>query len=74
MAIPAGAGIAGIAGMFIAVPAIGVVAATWRKVLSVLAVRREAVEASIVGSLQAAAEPSDSAIPIGATAIEPSTA
>ena len=36
VAIPAGAAIAGIAGMFLAVPAIGVVAATWRTVLSLM--------------------------------------
>jgi len=35
LAIPAGAAIAGIAGMFLAVPVIGVVAATWRTVLRV---------------------------------------
>jgi predicted PurR-regulated permease PerM len=36
LAIPAGSTIAGIFGMFIIVPAIGVVVATWRTVLSVL--------------------------------------
>jgi predicted PurR-regulated permease PerM len=36
VAIPAGAAIAGIAGMFLAVPAIGVVAATWRTLLSLM--------------------------------------
>jgi predicted PurR-regulated permease PerM len=35
LAIPAGAAIAGIAGMFLAVPVIGVVAATWRTMLRV---------------------------------------
>ena len=39
LAIPAGAAIAGIPGMFIAVPAIGVVAVAWRPVLSVLGMR-----------------------------------
>ena len=39
LAIPAGAAIAGIPGMFIAVPAIGVVAAVWRPLLSVLGTR-----------------------------------
>ena len=33
MAIPAGAALAGIVGMFLAVPFIGVIAATWRTVL-----------------------------------------
>ncbi len=36
VAIPAGAAIAGILGMFVVVPAIGVVAATWRTVLAVM--------------------------------------
>ena len=36
VAIPAGAAVAGILGMFIIVPAIGVVAATWRTVLGVI--------------------------------------
>ncbi len=36
VAIPAGAAVAGILGMFIVVPAIGVVAATWRTVLGVI--------------------------------------
>jgi hypothetical protein len=35
LAIPAGAAVAGIAGMFLAVPVIGVVATTWRTVLRV---------------------------------------
>jgi predicted PurR-regulated permease PerM len=36
VAIPAGAAIAGVLGMFFVVPALGVVAATWRAVLSVM--------------------------------------
>jgi len=36
IAVPAGSAIAGVFGMFLAVPLIGVVAATWRTVLSVL--------------------------------------
>jgi hypothetical protein len=36
VAIPAGAAVAGILGMFVVVPAIGVVAATWRTVLAVM--------------------------------------
>ncbi len=39
VAIPAGAAVAGIPGMFIVVPAIGVVAATWRTVLGVIGQR-----------------------------------
>ena len=38
MAIPAAAAVAGMMGMFIVVPAIGVVAATWRPILSLLGV------------------------------------
>jgi predicted PurR-regulated permease PerM len=37
--IPAAAGVAGILGMFIVVPAMGVVAATWRTILGVMAAR-----------------------------------
>ena len=40
VAIPAGAAIAGILGMFIVVPALAVVAATWRTVLAVIGTRR----------------------------------
>jgi predicted PurR-regulated permease PerM len=40
VAIPAGAAIAGILGMFVVVPALGVVAVTWRTVLAVIGQRR----------------------------------
>jgi predicted PurR-regulated permease PerM len=43
VAIPAGGAIAGVLGMFLVVPAIGVVAAVWRTVLAVMGVRRRAV-------------------------------
>jgi predicted PurR-regulated permease PerM len=46
MAIPAAAAVSGIAGMFLVVPALGVVAATWRPVLSLLAGRRARLEAA----------------------------
>ena len=36
LAVPAGAAVAGIAGMFMAVPVIGIVSATWRTVVAVL--------------------------------------
>jgi hypothetical protein len=42
MAIPAARAVAGILGMFLVVPAIGVVAATWRAVLALLAGRAAA--------------------------------
>jgi predicted PurR-regulated permease PerM len=47
VAIPAGAAVAGILGMFLVVPAIGVVAATWRTLLAVVdeAGRQEPVDA-----------------------------
>jgi predicted PurR-regulated permease PerM len=46
MAIPAASAVAGILGMFIVVPVLGVVAATWRTVMAIMAVRREAVAAA----------------------------
>ena len=48
MAVPAGAEIAGILGMFVVVPALGVVAATWRTVLAVVGQRREEIEEGVV--------------------------
>ena len=42
MAIPAGSEVAGILGMFLAVPFLGVVAATWRTVLQVFATHADA--------------------------------
>ena len=48
VAIPAGAAVAGILGMFIVVPILGVVASTWRTVLAVIGIRRrEASEAAL---------------------------
>ena len=44
LAVPAGAAIAGILGMFLVVPALGVVAATWRTVLAVVGQRRQEME------------------------------
>jgi len=43
LAIPAGAAVAGIAGMFIAVPVIGVVTATWRTIIAVLGSHSQAL-------------------------------
>ena len=42
MAIPAGSEVAGILGMFLAVPFLGVIAATWRTVLQVFATQADA--------------------------------
>jgi putative heme transporter len=39
LAIPAGSAVAGVLGMFVVVPAIGVVATTWRTVLSAISSR-----------------------------------
>ena len=47
VAIPAGSAIAGVLGMFIVVPAIGVVATTWRTVLSVMGTRLRGLEAPV---------------------------
>jgi predicted PurR-regulated permease PerM len=44
VAIPAGAAVAGILGMFVVVPALGVVAATWRSVLGIIGQRRHALK------------------------------
>ena len=57
VAIPAGAAVAGILGMFMVVPAIGVVAATWRTVLAVVGMRRHAAEASAAAEALPAAAP-----------------
>jgi predicted PurR-regulated permease PerM len=51
VAIPAGGAIAGVAGMFLVVPLIGVVAATWRTVLAVIGMPRQPA-----GGIVAAAE------------------
>ena len=55
VAIPAGAAIAGILGMFIVVPALAVVAATWRTVLAVIGTQRNV--AAHTAALAAAAAP-----------------
>ena len=53
VAIPAGAALAGMLGMFIVVPAMAVVASTWRTVLAVIGVHRR------TGSLGAPTPPDD---------------
>ncbi len=67
VAIPAGAAVAGILGMFIVVPALAVVAATWRTVLAVIGTRRS--DAARAAAL-AASEPS----PIAPDAVAPEPA
>ena len=69
LAIPAGGAVAGVAGMFLAVPILGVIASTWRAVLYALGDRPSAqkpippaperpatVEPTIEGSLPASAD------------------
>ncbi|HEY4752293.1 MAG TPA: AI-2E family transporter [Candidatus Limnocylindrales bacterium] len=43
VAIPAGSAVAGVLGMFLVVPALGVVAVTWRTVLAVMAARAASI-------------------------------
>jgi predicted PurR-regulated permease PerM len=56
VAIPAGGAVGGIAGMFLVVPLIGVVAATWRTVLSVIGLPRRPAGSVVPGDTVAAAE------------------
>jgi len=44
VAIPAGSAVAGVMGMFLVVPVLGVVSATWRTVIAVMAVRAREAE------------------------------
>ncbi len=61
VAIPAGYAIAGILGMFIVVPILGVVASTWRTVLAVIGIRRrEMTEAKAVSPPAPAPVPAES--------------
>ncbi|HEY6571563.1 MAG TPA: AI-2E family transporter [Candidatus Limnocylindrales bacterium] len=70
VAIPAGAAIAGILGMFIVVPALAVVAATWRTVLAVIGTQRNV--AAHVAALAAEATPAaPDAVPPEAASPEP---
>jgi len=59
VAIPAGAAVGGILGMFLVVPFIGIVAAVWRTVLVVIGMPRQAADpaAPAVGAAETAAEP-----------------
>ncbi len=52
VAIPAGAAVAGMLGMFIVVPVLGVVAATWRTVLAIMGLRREPTVTDPGGALR----------------------
>ncbi|MFN8631108.1 MAG: AI-2E family transporter [Chloroflexota bacterium] len=57
VAIPAGSAVAGVLGMFLVVPALGVVAVTWRTVLAVMAARAAGVDAADGGAALATASP-----------------
>ena len=71
VAIPAGAAIAGILGMFLVVPALGVVAATWRTVLAVIGTQRN-VAAHVAALAAAEAAPAGpDAVPTEAGSPEP---
>ena len=66
LAIPAGAAVAGIAGMFLAVPVIGVIAATWRTVLRVFG----SEPSDVAGAEAASTGPADGfADPAGPAAV-----
>ena len=69
VAIPAGAAIAGVLGMFFVVPALGVVAATWRTVLAVMSSPRS--EWSAPAEPTEPAKPADAREPAGSP--EPAT-
>jgi putative heme transporter len=64
VAIPAGTTIAGILGMFLVVPLIGVVAATWRTILSVFGQRRRAMQPAAEAIAPPAKAPKVNAVPL----------
>jgi predicted PurR-regulated permease PerM len=72
LAIPAGGAVAGIMGMFIAVPAIGVVVATWRTVLALLAGRPRALGPQLESAL-GPTDPPETATINPAVGIEPAS-
>jgi hypothetical protein len=83
LAIPAGSTIAGVFGMFIVVPLIGVVVATWRTVLFILGdgpkdgvvTLPAGVSATVDGDGEPSGEaPADPAPDAGAVAMEPTPA
>ena len=73
LAIPAGAAVAGIAGMFLAVPVIGVIAATWRTVLRVFGSEPADVDGDEAAGPGPADGLADPAVPAGVGAMEPAT-
>ena len=68
--IPAGAAIAGILGMFMVVPVLGIISATWRTVLDVMGSRArpplpgpDAIDGDLTSDAAAVAGPGAAAIP-----------
>ena len=61
IAVPAGAAVAGVLGMFMVVPLLGVVAATWRTVLGVVGMRRRSREVRPPGD---ASQPDEAMSPV----------
>jgi putative heme transporter len=70
MAVPAGAAIAGIPGMFVIVPALGVVAATWRTVLAIVGQRRMEIDDVVAAPPQEMPPPQESQPPETAPGVE----
>lgn len=69
VAIPAAASVAGIMGMFIVVPVLGVIASTWRTVMALLD-----AHASGEGGATSMADPPDRPVPTDPTALSPDLA
>ncbi len=67
MAVPAGAAVAGIAGMFLAVPAAGVVAGTWRSLIRIIGGQANAADET---SADAKEMPPEPAVATGPTVSE----
>ena len=70
VAIPAGGAIAGVVGMFLVVPAIGVVSATWRIVLAIMGNRAQ----TVAGMLSVSEAGADAGSPVPMEPGEPSQA
>ena len=62
LAVPAGAAVAGVAGMFLAVPVAGVIAGTWRSVLKVIGDRISSGESAVSHAIDDEPVPAPTAI------------
>ena len=69
LAVPAGAAVAGVAGMFLAVPVAGVIAGTWRPLLKVIGDRMSSGESAV--SQPAATDKAPPAATLDAEALAP---